>query len=86
MNELIESIGPGEDVFLLCVTDGEDQESILTYEEITGAISVRGNIKLRILDITGKLKETENDPGDYIEKIDDIESIDIDLGIQSAAL
>jgi len=62
---------------ILCVTDGEDNSSINTYEEIMDKISKLNNIEVIIIDLSGDIKKTKKSKRNvYIEdKLEKIEEI-----------
>ncbi|SHH31544.1 von Willebrand factor type A domain-containing protein [Thermosyntropha lipolytica DSM 11003] len=62
---------------ILCVTDGEDNSSIGTYEEIINKISKLNNIEVIIIDLSGDIKKNKKSKRNvYIEdKLEKIEEI-----------
>jgi len=65
--------------FILCITDGEDRSSIFTYRDVINRLKTNEKIELHILDITGRLKDREDDVSNIIKPIKRIESIDVEL-------
>jgi hypothetical protein len=79
LGKSIDDLDDDTETIIVCITDGEDTGSGLSYQDVLDRSNNKPNLKLHILDIEGTLKNTlPNEP--VVTMVDDLEQLDADLG------
>ena len=76
--EVIEELDDAVETYLVCITDGEDNESFYDYSKVTARASQNQNLHLHIIDIEGSLKRSLPKNSSVIV-VEDLEEMDVEL-------
>ena len=79
LGKSIDDLDDNTETIMVCITDGEDTGSVLSYQDVLDRSNNKPNLKLHILDIEGTLKNTLPDEP-VVTMVDDLEQLDADLG------
>lgn len=75
LDKVIDLINHKNDTVLFCVTDGEDMDSTISYNDIIKKLKRKSRIHFHLLDITGKIDEIVKNKSNMIKNVEEIINI-----------